>query len=646
MKKKIVIWANDENDKKILVGLELKAQENKIAVHTFPEEIATELFYNEMMENWRNDKDVVFPEGYTTIERELNVTESILPDNIKVNRSDIVNRAATEWQFIVLSTKLYEMYKSELEDRKEKVMEMTYFDKGVWAEMKEFWGKVQNQVYDNNLLRDHANQLKEGTNAIFEKLKKLRLALDKELDEISKRNKGVFNAKLAEVDEKINKGLGLKPIFEELKKIQLEYKDSKFNRKDRSEIWDRIDAAFKKVKSKKGGGTNQKQGGSNNSLTRIQRRYDGLMSALGKMEHSIVRDQKDIDYENRKINTTDGQLEQQIRQAKLKMIEERISSKKVKLDDMLKTKAELELKLEKEKKKIEVNKAKLAAKEKIASQIQEKNESLSEEDQSKLQKAAEDLAEGKKQKTKKDPAKVVKAKEEMKEVIKNDAAELKEAIADVKEAADDVANDEANSDASNEESLGAGILGAVGGMMATAKDMVEDAMDSVQAAAEVAKDSISEAMTGEKDNDDIVPSATEQRGEKVNELLSSTEKDESTAEEASSGSLLEAATGLFGGALEKAKNLASEATEKIEELGDKVEGKFDDIMDGMEEKSEGKTEKETKEGSNGGILGAAAGLLGGAMATAKTLAGEAKEKLEDLGEIVEEKFEDSFGEEE
>jgi len=118
MKKKIVIWANDENDKKILVGLELKAEENKIAIHTFPEEIATEVFYNEMMENWRNDKEVAFPEGHTTQEKPLSITESILPENIKVTRSDIVNRAATEWQFIVLSTKLYEMYKSELAEKK------------------------------------------------------------------------------------------------------------------------------------------------------------------------------------------------------------------------------------------------------------------------------------------------------------------------------------------------------------------------------------------------------------------------------------------------------------------------------------------------------------------------------------------------
>ena len=691
MKKKIVIWANDENDKKILVGLELKAQENKIAIHTFPEEIATELFYNEMMENWRNDKEVAFPEGHTTIEKELNVAESILPDNIKVTRSDIVNRAATEWQFIVLSTKLYEMYKSELEEKKEKVKEMTHFDNGLWSEMKEFWNKVQSQVFDNNLLRDHANQLKEGTNTIFEQLKKLRLALDKEFDEISKRNKGVFNEKLVAIDEKINKGLGLKPIFEELKNIQNEYKDTKFNRKDRAEIWDRIDKAFKKVKGKKPGG-NKGGGGNNSPLLRVQRRYDGLMSALGKMQHSISRDQKDIDYEKRKINTTDGQLEQQIRQAKLKMIEERINSKKAKLDDMLKTKAELEGKLDKEKKKEEVNKAKQSAKEKIATKMEAQTAALSAEDQSKLKKAAEDIAgqkKGKKDAPKKEASKAEAPKAEAPkaeapnaeapnaeapkaeapnaEAPNAEASKAEELQAEAPNAeapkaeepqveapkietppAEKLVEEAKEESAETEESMGAGILGAVGGLIATAKDMAQDAMDSVAAVTEVASDKITEAMTGEEVNktedQDIVPSATEKRGEKVNELLGSADSKEEakTEEEGIGGGLLGAAAGLLGGAMATAKNLAGEAKEKIEDLGDMVEDKVDEVMDGDKKPEDAveaaaKESEETKEGIGGGILGAAAGLLGGAIATATTLAGEAKDKLEDLGDAIEDK---------
>ena len=568
MKKKIVIWANDENDKKILVGLELKAEENKIAIHTFPEELATEVFYNEMMENWRNDKEVAFPEGHTTQEKPLSITESILPDNIKVNRSDIVNRAATEWQFIVLSTKLYEMYKSELSEKKEKVMGMTQFDNSVWAEMKEFWNKVQGQVFDNNLLRDHANQLKEHTNSIFDKLKKLRSALDKEFDELSKRNKGVFNAKLVEIDEKINKGLGLKPIFDELKKLQSEYKDTKFNRKDRAEIWDRLDGAFKKVKAQRPGGGQKVHADGHNPLQRVSRRYDGLMSAIGKMQNSINRDQKDIDYETRKINTTDGQLEQQIRQAKLKMIEERITSKKLKLADMNKTKADLESKMAKEKNKAEVSKKKEEAKAKIANQIEKKSAEISQEEKSTLEKAAEDMT------AKKAP-----------KVEKKAAAPEAPKVEEVKEKV---------------EEAGAGILGAVGGLVNAAKDMIEDAVDSVQAVGSVAKDQITESLTGEEASktvdqniaDELVPSATKSRENKVGELLDSKPDAVEPEKDGISGGLLGAAAGLLGGVVAGASELAGEAKEKLEQLGDIVEDKVEQLADVIEDKAEDLTGEE------------------------------------------------------
>jgi len=97
------------------------------------------------MERWRSGSEIVFPEGHTTLERPLSITEDILPEEIKVDRTDLIIRAKTEWQFVILSSKLFSMYKSELEDITDKVKSLSGFESGVWEELKGFWTKVQQQ---------------------------------------------------------------------------------------------------------------------------------------------------------------------------------------------------------------------------------------------------------------------------------------------------------------------------------------------------------------------------------------------------------------------------------------------------------------------------------------------------------------------
>ena len=188
MKKKIVIWGNDENDKKILVGLELQERENKVHVYTFQENLVSEAFYNEMMDKWRNNKEVEFPDGYETIIRELSLTDDILPESIKVQRTDLINRAKTEWHFVVLSTKLYDLYSTELDDFKDKISKLLDFDSDVWEEIKGFWSKISEQSRERNLFREHSDKLKDGTNELFTTMKELKSQANEKLAHVSKEH--------------------------------------------------------------------------------------------------------------------------------------------------------------------------------------------------------------------------------------------------------------------------------------------------------------------------------------------------------------------------------------------------------------------------------------------------------------------------
>ena len=161
MRRKIVLWGSNEKDEKMLIALELLEKENVVNIYTFPENVATEEFFKAMSEKWRDEEEVEFPSVFTKIERKLSISESLLPDEIKVDRPDLITRAQAEWQFVVLSSKLYDMYKSELEDIREKVNGLTEYRNDMWNELKEFWDKVQGQLNDKNLFWEHGASLKE-----------------------------------------------------------------------------------------------------------------------------------------------------------------------------------------------------------------------------------------------------------------------------------------------------------------------------------------------------------------------------------------------------------------------------------------------------------------------------------------------------
>ncbi|HHM21340.1 MAG TPA: hypothetical protein ENJ20_04885, partial [Bacteroidetes bacterium] len=378
MKSKLVLWGSNEQDEKLIVAVALKTDENKVDIWTFPEPLATEDFYRKMMEEWRDGDGLEFPQPHQHIERELTISDNLLPVEIKVERGDVVQRAQTEWHFLVLSNKLNQAYQSQLEDLKEKVESLSKYDPEIWNNLKEFWSKVQEQVSERNLLRNHANTLRENVNVLFAQMKTLRSKMDEEFRELSKQTHDKFIALLNEVEEKVNEGGQLSSAFEELKKIQKQFRDSQLNRSHRRKVWEKLDGLFKMVKEKRFGSQAVARG--NSPYERTKRRYDGLVNAINKMEASIERDRNDLEFQTHKIATTGGQLEAQIRQAKVKMIEERVRSKEQKLKEMNATKEELEKRLAAQKAREERQLAMKAAKAKVKEKIRQSVQNTKEAD--------------------------------------------------------------------------------------------------------------------------------------------------------------------------------------------------------------------------------------------------------------------------
>ncbi|GAA5220346.1 hypothetical protein [Membranihabitans marinus] len=374
MKDRLVFWGKKKEGEKVLITIDLNEDEGTYEVSVIRGDLVTEDFDNLVRNQWRNGaEEVVFPEIEETFVKELSLTHPLLPIEYEVEREDLIKMAQAEWNFLVLSKRLKSTYQHELNELEERIESIEEFSQDVWSEMKNFWNKVQSQIRENNLARRHGNEIRKKTNELFNNLKNLRAKAEDSFNQDSQANKKKFQDKLDGIKAKMESGKSLRPLFEELKNLQRDLKKVKFTREDQNTIWNQLDGLFKEIKEKKYGSAG---GSSNSPLEKTTRRLEGLKSAIEKMESSIGRDKSNLNFEQNKIQNAGGQLEAQLRQAKLSLIEERIRSKELKLEDMLKTQKQLNKRIqtlqkqeENNKKEAERKEAEKAVKARIAEEI-------------------------------------------------------------------------------------------------------------------------------------------------------------------------------------------------------------------------------------------------------------------------------------
>lgn len=372
MKTKLVLWgkkAQDESEtpERVLMAMELNPETNKVKTWLFEGEHANDDLAQALMDKWRQGEAIALPTEVEPTESALSAGTSLLPEGIEAEKKELITRTQTEWIFIVLSTKLFKNYRTELEELQEQIETATQYSKEQWNRMKSFWEKVQQQINEQNLFKEHISVLRTRTNELFAQLKRMRSAEDAEFEAHAKEQYANLLAKLEPLENAVGtEGTDLQKLFNQLKDLQQEFKALQLTRSLRSKLWDRIDNAFKIIK--------KKRSPNGSPEGRLTRRMEGLKSAIEKMERSIARDQKEMDVQQKKINSGKvTQLETQLRQVRAQLIQERIDSKNKKLLDMRNTMSDLEKKQErnlkrqarevaKEKKKQEETAKKAAAK--------------------------------------------------------------------------------------------------------------------------------------------------------------------------------------------------------------------------------------------------------------------------------------------
>lgn len=527
MKTRLVIWGK-KGDERQLIAMDLNVGANKVTVYNFPADAITQEFDDKISTEWKNGEDIAFPDVTEKTETELSTSSSLLPTGISADDEGLINKTQAEWNYIVLSARMHSAYDQELKDIEEKVSALEDYQDNMWDTLKEFWEKVQKQIQERTLFREHSDNLRQRTNRLFDELKVLRKKLDDSFRQTSTDMAESFKSSIAEIESRIEGGLSLQPIFEELKKLQKKFNEAKLTKGDRGRVWDKLDAAFKNLKEKRygAGGTNSVN--NTQGTERIDKRIEGLKAAITKMEGSIAWDEKDLVFENKRANDSAGQLEIQIRQAKINMIEERISSKKLKLEDMNKTLNQLDKKKESILAKIQSDSERQKVKEvkkeiesKIKSEIEEKKAEL-ESDETVLKAAAQ---------------------------IASVSETVKETSEEVVEKTQKTAETTADKIASTFDKV---------------EDKVEDVVDSAVEKGKSAMDKISNVLANAKDK---LEDAVDAAGDKWDEL-------EDKVEDA-----LEDETTMLGKIAQKAKSIVEDAKDKVEDIIDDIKDRMDDDKD-------------------------------------------------------------------
>jgi nitrogen fixation protein len=103
----------DELD--VILAYELKEAEFRLDLYVIPKKLLNKESLEKLANDWVNGGEFAFPEGTELIYPDINA-DSILPDNIKTEKTGEIRHKQNEWAVQLLTNKLWESYLIELDN--------------------------------------------------------------------------------------------------------------------------------------------------------------------------------------------------------------------------------------------------------------------------------------------------------------------------------------------------------------------------------------------------------------------------------------------------------------------------------------------------------------------------------------------------
>lgn len=332
------------DDKDVLLAYELKQEEFKVNLFVVPKKALKAEMLEQLEKNWVEGEAFEFPEGTTEISPNLNA-ESILPDDIRSGEAGKIRIKQNEWAYSLLTAKLWESYLLELEELKKKAAELTHYDRQLFDDSKSFWERVLEHRKERDISQESLDKIKDDVNAIFEKLKTFRKSESAEFETASAKSRDEILARLESIRGRTNEKANFKVLLDELKNVQADSRKNRYSKADDAQLRKAIDSTYQFVNEQRNHFFSDKNAA----------RIKGLNDVIERMEVSLSRDKKDLEYMQKKTESNKiSSLEMQLIKVKSNMLNETIASKEEKLKDIRATLAQLTKPAKKTTKKAEV----------------------------------------------------------------------------------------------------------------------------------------------------------------------------------------------------------------------------------------------------------------------------------------------------
>jgi uncharacterized coiled-coil DUF342 family protein len=328
MSQRHVFSGHDEHDVPVWVAMSLHLREKQVEFLLYPKAALDAEQTRALREDWAAGKEVALPGEPARLTQSAE-GDHLLPETLRADEPEMLRRVQNEWTLKLLSYKLYESIGDEVTNLQATLQQAGGYSQALWDKAKQTWDQVGNHAQDFNLSKKHAGELRDRLNGLFNELKKLREEGQDQLSEASASLRVQYEQRLGELKGAMEEGKAkVNQLFDQLKGLQKEVKDAQLTHRDRRKLWRDLDGAFNRLKEEK-----QQLWHSH-----LANRITGLEKAVERMQSSIDRDRRQIDFEARKLEGGRiGQLEHQLRQTRLKVMEDRIRSKEEKLADMHRT---------------------------------------------------------------------------------------------------------------------------------------------------------------------------------------------------------------------------------------------------------------------------------------------------------------------